>query len=265
MLRDGIRDDQWDRIKDLLPGRIGHVGANARNNRLFIDAVLYRLRTGIPWRDLPARFGSFRNIHRRFSRWAEKGRWTKLLSLLAEDADTQYILIDSTVVRAHQHSSGAVGRDPSAQAIGRSRGGPTTKIHARTDALGRPTGFLLTPGQDHDLVGADVLLSDVAAGAVIADKAYDADDRVIQPLERLGIKVVIPPRSQRRTSRNYDRELYKARHLIENFFCKIKHFRAIATRFEKLSRNFLAGVQFAAILIWLNITVAQSNLEVDMG
>src|SRR4051812_26363641 len=72
MLRDGIRDDQWDRIKDLLPGRIGHVGATARNNRLFIDAVLYRLRTGIPWRDLPERFGDFKNIHRRFSRWAEK-------------------------------------------------------------------------------------------------------------------------------------------------------------------------------------------------
>src|SRR5918998_1073154 len=76
MLRDGIRD--WDRIKDLLPGRIGHVGATARNNRLFIDAVLYRIRTGIPWRDLPERFGDFKNIHRRFSRWAEKGLWTNL-------------------------------------------------------------------------------------------------------------------------------------------------------------------------------------------
>ena len=121
MLRDGIRDDQWDRIKDLLPGRIGHVGATARNNRLFIDAVLYRLRTGIPWRDLPERFGDFKNIHRRFSRWAEKGLWTNLLSLLTEDADEEYVMIDSTLVRAHQHSSGAVGRNPSDQAIGRSR------------------------------------------------------------------------------------------------------------------------------------------------
>ena len=111
MLRDGIRDDQWDRIKDLLPGRIGHVGATARNNRLFIDAVLYRIRTGIPWRDLPERFGDFKNIHRRFSRWAEKGLWTNLLSLLTEDADEEYVMIDSTLVRAHQHSSGAVGRN----------------------------------------------------------------------------------------------------------------------------------------------------------
>jgi transposase len=252
MLRDGIRDDQWDRIKDMLPGRVGHVGVTARDNRQFINAVLYRYRTGIPWRDLPQEFGDFKNIHRRFSRWAAKDIWGTLLSLLTEDADEEYVMIDSTMIRAHQHSSGAVGRNPDKQAIGRSRGGLTTKIHARTDALGNPTGFLLTPGQVHDLAGADILLTDIVAGAVIADKAYDADDRVVQPLEQAGIEVVIPPRSQRRTPRKYDRELYKARHLIENFFCKLKHFRGIATRYDKLSRNFLAALQFAAILIWLN-------------
>ena len=252
MLRMGIRDDQWDRIKDMLPGRAGHVGVTARNNRLFIDAVLYRYRTGIPWRDLPEQYGDFRNVHRRFSRWAEKGIWARLLSVLSQEADTEYVIIDSTVVRAHQHSAGAVGRDPNQQAIGRSRGGLSTKIHAVTDALGNPTRFLLTPGQAHDLVGSDVLLTDLSAGAVIADKAYDADDRVVQPLKQAGIEAVIPPRSKRRTARNYDRELYKARHLIENFFCKLKHFRAIATRYDKLARNFQAAIQFAATLIWLN-------------
>ena len=252
MLRDGIRDDQWDRIKDLLPGRIGHVGATARNNRLFIDAVLYRYRTGIPWRDLPEPFGNVKNVHRRFSRWAKKGIWHNLLSLLTEDADEEYILIDSTLVRAHQHSSGAVGRNPSAQAIGSSRGGLTTKIHGRVDTLGNPTEFFLTSGQVHDLAGADVLLADIETGAVIADKAYDADDRVVRPLEQVGIEVVIPPRSYRKNPRHYDRELYKARHLIENFFCKLKQFRGIATRYDKLSWNFLAALQFAAILIWLN-------------
>ncbi len=109
----------------------------------------------------------------------------------------------------------------------------------------------MTPGQVHDLAGADLLLTDIVAGAVIADNAYDADDRVVQPLEQAGIEVVIPPRRQRKTPRQYDRELYKARHLIENFFCKLKHFRGIATRYEKLSRNFQAALQFAAILIWL--------------
>ena len=252
MLRDGIRDDQWDRIKDLLPGRIGHVGATARNNRLFIDAVLYRLRTGIPWRDLPERFGDFKNIHRRFSRWAEKGLWTNLLSLLTEDADEEYVMIDSTLVRAHQHSSGAVGRNPSDQAIGRSRGGLTTKIHARVDALGNPTEFFLTAGQVHDLAGAEVLLTDIETGAVIADKAYDAEERVVKPLEQARIEVVIPPRSCRKTPREYDRELYKARHLIENFFCKLKHFRGIATRYDKRAVHFLGAIYLAASVIWLN-------------
>jgi transposase len=239
----GIRDDQWDRIKDILPGRAGHVGVTARNNRLFIDAVLYRYRTGIPWRELPEKYGDFRNVHRRFSRWAEKGIWARLLSVLAQEADTEYVMIDSTVVRAHQHSAGAVGRDPNQQAIGRSRGG--LSIHALTDALGNPTRVLLTPGQAHDLVGSDVLLTDLSAGAVIAD------NRVIQPLKQAGIEAVIPPKSKRRTVRNYDRELYKARHLIENFFCKLKHFRAIATRYDKLARNFQAAIQFTATLIWL--------------
>ena len=166
MLRMGIRDDQWDRIKDMLPGRAGHVGVTARNNRLFVDAVRYR--TGIPWRDLPEKYGDFRNVHRRFSRWAEKGIWAKLLSVLTQEADTEYVMIDSTVVRAHQHSAGAVGRDPNQQAIGRSRGG--LSIHALTDALGNPTRLLLTPGQAHDLVGSDVLLTHLSTGAVIADK-----------------------------------------------------------------------------------------------
>jgi transposase len=252
MLRDGIRDDQWERIKDLLPGRDGSVGVTARDNRRFIDAVLYRYRTGIPWRDLPDIFGSFRNVHRRFSRWARKGVWDKLLSVLSEEADDEYVMIDSTIVRAHQHSAGAVGRCPHSQAIGRSRGGWSTKIHALVDALGNPTAILLTSGQAHDLSGADVLLNDIDASAVIADKAYDADERVVEPLQQAGIEVVIPCKNGRNTPRSHDRELYKARHLIENFFCKIKHFRGIATRYDKTARNFHAAVQFCAILIWLN-------------
>ena len=145
------------------------------------------------------------------------------------------------------------GRDPNQQAIGRSRGGLSTKIHALTDALSHPTRFLLTPGEAHDLVGSDVLLTDLSAGAVIADKAYDADDRVVQPLKQAGIEAVIPPRSKRRTARNYDRELYKARHLIENFFCKLKHFRAIATRYDKLAvirRATLASLFFCVHSFW---------------
>ena len=107
MRRYALRDDQWDRIKDDLPGQLGTVGVTAADNRLFVEAVLYRYRAGIPWRDLPERFGGWKNVHRRFSRWAKTGVWERVFRHLAEDADNEYAMIDSTVVRAHQHSAGA--------------------------------------------------------------------------------------------------------------------------------------------------------------
>jgi transposase len=118
--------------------------------------------------------------------------------------------------------------------------------------LGNPTGFFLTPGQACDLDGSDVLLADVQADTVIADKAYDADKRVIQPLEQAGKGFVIPPRSNRKHPRPYDEDLYKERHLIENFFARLKQYRAIATRYDKTARNFLAAIYMAAAVVWLN-------------
>jgi transposase len=105
--RYGLRDDQWDRIKDMLPGRAGTEGRPARDNRLFVEAVLYRYRAGIPWRDLPERFGDFRVVHTRFTRWAARGIWKQVLEHLAQDADNEYAMIDATIVRVHQHASGA--------------------------------------------------------------------------------------------------------------------------------------------------------------
>ena len=128
----------------------------------------------------------------------------------------------------------------------------STKIHATVDALGNPTGFLLTPGQAHDLEGADALLAQVQSDVVIADKAFDADARVREPLAEAGKMAVIPPRKTRKIPRAFDKDLYKARHLIETFFAKLKQFRAIATRYDKTARCFLAGIHLAATLIWLN-------------
>jgi transposase len=119
------------------------------------------------------------------------------------------------------------------QKIGRSRGGLSTKIHALVDALGNPIGFFLTGGEAHDLEGADHLLPTMQADTLIADRAFDADARVLEPLAAAGKTAVIPPRTNRSSPRDYDRQLYAARHLIENFFAKIKQFRAIATRYER--------------------------------
>ncbi len=150
--RYALKDDHWEWIKDLLPGRAGTVGVTAKDNRLFVEAVLYRYRSGIPWRDLPDRFGDFRVVHTRLGRWAKAGIWQKVFEALSHESHNEYAMLDSTIVRAHQHSAGK--KD---QAIGRSKGGLSTKVHARTDALGNPTGFYITAGQAHDLNGTDVL------------------------------------------------------------------------------------------------------------
>ncbi len=138
------------------------------------------------------------------------------------------------------------------QAIGRSRGGPSTKIHALVDALGNPTDIVLTGGNEHDLVGADKLLPRLKSNVLLADKAYDADERVIMPLEKEGKQAVIPSKCDRKVQRVIDKHLFKARHLIENFFAKLKQSRGIATRYDKLARNFLSGIYLIAGIIWLN-------------
>ena len=117
MRRYALRDDQWDRIKDFLPGREGHVGGTAADNQLFVEAVLYRYRAGIPWRDLPARFGDWKITHQRHGRWSKSGAFERIFKMLACDHDNEYMMIDTTIVRAHQHSAGArkkTARKPSA-------------------------------------------------------------------------------------------------------------------------------------------------------
>jgi len=137
------------------------------------------------------------------------------------------------------------------QAIGRSRGGLTTKIHVLVDALGNPVDLMLTPGQAHDLTCAEPLLGEANPEALIGDKAYDADP-LLDTLAQREITPVIPPKANRKTPRTCDFVLYCERNLVERFFNKLKHFRAIATRYDKLARNFLAGVQLASAIILLN-------------
>jgi len=107
MRRYGLRDDQWERIKDFLPGREGLVGGTAASNRLFVEAVLYRYRAGIPWRNLPERSAPGRTPTGRLRRWCESGVFARIFKALAEDRDNEYMMIDATIVRAHQHSAGA--------------------------------------------------------------------------------------------------------------------------------------------------------------
>jgi len=251
MIRLSLSNDTFARIEQLLPGRPGTVGRDSeRGNRLFVEAVIWRFRTGVPWRDIPAHFGPWKNIHTRFSRWAAKGVWKSLFKALADDPDNEYAMIDATIVRAHQHSAGARKTTNADQAIGRSRGGLSTKIHLIVDALGNPLTFCLTGGQVHDVTQAQPLTAEVHPRAILADKGYDADGYIANLNER-EITAVIPPKANRKNKRPCDSALYRERNLIERFFQFIKQYRAIATRYEKTARNFSAALDLVCALAWL--------------
>jgi transposase len=111
MRRHEISDDRWERIKDLLPGQAGDPGVTAKNNRTFVNAVLWIAKTGAPWRDLPERFGPWGSVWKRFDRWAKKGIWGRVFEAL-QDPDLEWMIFDSTVVRAHQHAAGKGGGEP---------------------------------------------------------------------------------------------------------------------------------------------------------
>jgi transposase len=132
----------------------------------------------------------------------------------------------------------------------RSRGGLTTKIHAAVDALGNPVWLLLTAGQAFEYGQASTLIEGFNVGHIVADKGYDSDD-FVETIENSGAIAVIPPRRNRKNMRTYDKHLYKERNLVERFFQKIKNFRRIATRYERLARNYLAMLQLTATIIWL--------------
>ena len=166
--------------------------------------------------------------------------------------DVQNILIDSTVIRAHPCAAGAAESSAEAEALGRSRGGFGTKIHAITDALGNPLDFVLTGGQASDIGQAETLLGLTPAGAeaFIGDKGYDSD-ALVQAIQTRGMEAVIPPRSNRTEPRTVDWFVYKKRHLIECFFNKIKHYRRIFSRYEKTARNYMGMLRLVSTLIWL--------------
>ena len=159
--------------------------------------------------------------------------------------------------RLHDRAGASTGRrcaqgkrGADAQGLGRSRGGLSTKIHAAGDALGNPVRLIGSPGQRNDIAFAHDLVDGITTGATIADKGYDAD-HLIDKVTQAGAKVVIPPKRNRKVQRPYDVDLYKERNIIERFFNKLKQFRRVATRYDKLLVNFMGFVKLAAIAIWL--------------
>ncbi|MBH5334031.1 IS5 family transposase [Streptomyces pactum] len=288
--RGELTDAAWERIAPLLPGVDGR-GRSWRDHRQVVNGVLWRLRTGAPWRDLPERYGPWQTVYERFARWEADGTWARLLEQVQVRDDSVgavewTVSVDSTVNRAHQHAAGArkkgaaAGdeledrpRPPAGQALGRSRGGLITKVHLACDGRGLPLAVVVTPGNVNDSTVFDAVLDGLRVprtgpgrprrrpDAVIADKAYSSR-AIRQALRRRGIQAVIPERADQKVNRlrrgqaggrppAFDRELYKARNVVERCFNRLKQFRAIATRFDKLAARYRAGVQLASLILWL--------------
>lgn len=176
----------------------------------------------------------------------------KIFFELRGEIDTEWVFADGSYIRAHQHASGA--RNGEERAIGKSRGGLTTKIHMAADAHGNPIDFEITGGEVHDVKIADKLIEKIGtAEYFIADKGYDSDN-IRQQAKKAKMNPVIPRKSNsKKPNPEFDSYLYKLRHLVENLFARLKHFRSIATRFEKLARNYKSMLFIACSFIWLKL------------
>ena len=239
----------WSSISLFLNAQKGLHTKNEKKLRQFVEGCWYILRTGCQWRLLPKYYGNFRAVHRRFKRWSDCGIWAKLMNYVSE-IDLQQVMIDSTIVRAHACASGQKINGNKQHALGRSCGGFTTKIHAVVDALANPISFRLTEGKRHDIPVGYQLLKHIQNTTVLADKAYYSDQMKTM-LKNNHCEVVIPSRNNAVQPNQFDKDIYKERHLIECFFSKIKQFPRVFSRFDKTIEAFIGFLSFAGALIWL--------------
>ncbi|MGW7056939.1 IS5 family transposase [Streptomyces sp. NPDC054904] len=271
----------WEKIDALLPTRRGR-GGRWRDHRTVIDAVFWKYRTGAPWRDLPASFGPWQTVYNRFRRWARDGTWRTIWTAFQVRADAPgeidwLVSVDSTIVRAHQHAAGArIGQRPAGEpedhAMGRSRGGLTTKVHLVADGRCRPLALALSAGQRNDAVFFEAVMARIRAPRpgpgrprtrpeqVCADRAYSS--RAIRThLRDRRIRALIPEPSDQVTNRKrrgraggrppaFDPDGYKIRNTVERCIARLKQWRGIAMRTDELALHFEAAVTVAAIEIW---------------
>lgn len=248
MPRTILTDAHWEKLLRLMlySGRV----YNKPEHRNTFEGILYRMRVGCPWRDIPEYFGDWSAIYRRFNLWSKKGIMIELFHSLKKLTDIEWEFIDASIVKAHQHSMGASSGQN--ESIGKSRGGNTTKIHLAVDSYGLPIEFTLTGGEVHDSKAASDLIEELPESEyTVADKEYSSE-AVREQIRHKGSTPVIPRKSNSKTGNDdMDWCLYKYRHLVENAFARLKHYRGIATRYDKLERNYASTLALGCCLMWL--------------
>lgn len=269
MKRFELTDRQWAQLEPHLPPEKPARGRPNEDHRRLLNGILWVLRTGSPWRDLPRRYGPLGTVTSRFYRWRQAGIWGRLLKALQAEADAcgrvdwDLHFVDATVVRAHQHAAGARRpRSADDEALGRSQGGLSTKLHLRVEGNGRPITAVLTAGERHEQIALEAVLDTGAIPRrgrgrprlrprrVAGDKAYSSPTARAR-LRRRGILPVIPTKTDQPRQRHFDRDAYRRRNLVERLINKLKQFRRIATRYEKRAANYLAMIIFGMILVWI--------------
>src|SRR5947207_4534780 len=225
-------------------------GVERVDDRRVISGIVHVLKSGCRWCDCPAEYGPPATIYNRFVRWARRGIWESLFRGACREWRRHSHADDRLHAREGTPLGGGRKRGEQKQAVGRSRGGRNTKIHALADAKGRLLAILLTGGEAHDCPVAERLICRVKPSKrIIGDKAYDSAELRAQ-LDERGTNPIIPNRCNRKQPFTFSRRLYKLRWRIESAFNRLKNFRRIATRYDRLARNYLASVCLAAALVW---------------
>jgi transposase len=263
-----LNDDKWQQLQPHLPPQKPKTGHPALDHRPIINGIIWILRTGAPWRDLPQRYGCWQTVASRFYRWRKTGLWDQLFELIQQKAEAQGELdwrvhyIDGIIIRAHQHAAGAVASSAEAEALGRSQGGFSTKVHLRAEGHGKPMSLILTPGQQHETTVFEQLLltpklKRARAGRprwrparVVGDKGYSSG-AIRRWLHAHAIRVTIPRRRTEKHRGRFDQTIYRERNRVERLINRLKQFRRLATRYEKRAANYRAMWLLGFIVLWL--------------